>query len=149
MTRSRKTSLITTITDIHFLSVHESCTHALLRNTKYLIIDGHVCFFSPMLSSHEGAFHDPGGLYRIVWGKKLLLMVVLASLVDCISLCPILKAQHCFLSLNGCFNPPSASHPSPPPPIPPPARPPPIDSIRDITSADKNHPKNQQHLGSL
>ena len=43
--RSGKTGLITTITDIHFLPVGESCTHALPRNTKYLIIDGRVCFY--------------------------------------------------------------------------------------------------------
>ena len=40
-----ETGLIATITDIHFSSVHESCTHALPRNTKYLIIDGQVCFY--------------------------------------------------------------------------------------------------------
>ena len=44
MTRSGKIGLVTTITDIHFLSVHESYTHASL-NTKYLIIDGQVCFY--------------------------------------------------------------------------------------------------------
>ena len=45
VTGSGKTGLIATITDIHFLPVRESCTHALPRNTKYLIIDGHVCFY--------------------------------------------------------------------------------------------------------
>ena len=45
VTRSGKTGLIATITDIHFLSVCESCTHALPKNTKYLIIDGQVCFY--------------------------------------------------------------------------------------------------------
>ena len=40
--------------------------------------------------------------------------------------------------------------PHPPPARPPlPARPPPIDSIRDITGTEENHPKNQQHLSSL
>ena len=44
VTRSGKTNLICTRTEINFLSVHESCTHALPRNTKYLNIDGRVCF---------------------------------------------------------------------------------------------------------
>ena len=39
MTTSGKTSLIRTSTEIHFLSVRESCTHALPRNTKYLTKD--------------------------------------------------------------------------------------------------------------
>ena len=34
------------------------------------------------------------------------------------------------------------------PPHPPPTRPPPIDSIRDITGAEKNHLKNQQQSSS-
>ena len=46
VTRSEKAGLIATITDIHILSVHESCTHALPRNTKHLIIDGQVSFYS-------------------------------------------------------------------------------------------------------
>ena len=45
VTMSGKTGLIATITDTRFLSVHESCTHALPRNTKYLIMDGQVCFY--------------------------------------------------------------------------------------------------------
>ena len=45
VTWSGKTGLIVTITDIHFLPVRESCTHALPRNTKYLIIVGQVCFY--------------------------------------------------------------------------------------------------------
>ena len=31
--------------EIHFLPVRESYTHALSRNTKYLTIDGQVCFY--------------------------------------------------------------------------------------------------------
>ena len=89
------------------------------------------------------------GINRTAWGTRLLLTPVLASFVDCISLCHKLKAHYCSLSLSGCFNPPSASHPPPPPPHPPPARPPPIESIRDITGTEKNYPKNQQHSSSL
>ena len=39
-----KSGLIATTTDIPFLLVRESCTHALTKNTKYLVIDGKVCF---------------------------------------------------------------------------------------------------------
>ena len=78
------------------------------------------------------------GINRTAWGTRLLLTAVLASLVDSTSLCPILRAQHCCLGPNGCFNPPSASHPPLPPPHPPPAHPPPIDSIRDIIGTEKN-----------
>ena len=51
------------------------------------------------------------------WGTKVLLRTVYASLVDCISLCHLLKAQLCSLSSNECFNPPLA--PQPPHPLPP------------------------------
>ena len=66
------------------------------------------------------------GINRAALGTKLLLTPVLASFI---SLCHTLKAQHCSLSLNGCFNPPSASHPT--------LGPPPIDSIRYITGTEK------------
>ena len=58
VTGSGKTGLITTITDIHFLPVRESCTHALSRNTKYLIIDGQVCFYRRLFTD---AVKPPGG----------------------------------------------------------------------------------------
>ena len=50
VTGSGKTGLIAIITDIHFLPVRESCTHALPRNTKYLIIDGQVCFYRQLFT---------------------------------------------------------------------------------------------------
>ena len=85
------------------------------------------------------------GINGTAWGTRLLLTPVLVSLVDCISLCHTLKAQHCSSSLNGCFNPPSVSHL----PLPPPTCPPiPIDSTHDITGTEKNL-KNQQHSSSL
>ena len=73
-----------------------------------------------------------GRVNRTALGKKLLHTAVWASLVDCISSRNFLKAQHCSLGPNGCFIPPSATHPSPQP------TPPPIDSIRDITGTEKN-----------
>ena len=51
VTRPGKTGHICTSTGFHFLSVHESHTHALPRNTKYLTIDGQVC-------SHRRLFTD-------------------------------------------------------------------------------------------
>ena len=148
VTGSGKTGLIVTITDIHFLPVRESCTHALPRNTKYLIIDGQVCFYRRLFTD---AVKPPG---CISWPWRAL--IGLHGVPGCSSrqswphlsilpsLCLMLRAQHCCLSPNGCFNPPSASHPPPPPHYPPP-----IDSIRDITGTGKNYPKNQQHSSSL
>ena len=43
------------------------------------------------------------GLNRTAWGTKLLLKAVWASLVDCISSCHLLKAQHYSLSPNGAL----------------------------------------------
>ena len=134
MTGSGKTGLIATITDIHFLPVRECCTHALHRWPGLLLQTA----FYRCCQTTRVHFMALEGINRTAWGTRLLLTAVLASLVDSTSLCPILRAQHCCLSPNGCFNPPSASHP---PPHPPPAHPPPIDSIRDITSTEKNHPK--------
>ena len=45
VTESGKTGLIHTSTEIQFLSISERHTHALPRNTKYLAIDGQVCFY--------------------------------------------------------------------------------------------------------
>ena len=45
VTASGKTGLIHTSTEIQFLSISERYTHALPRNTKYLAIDGQVCFY--------------------------------------------------------------------------------------------------------
>ena len=143
------TDHLRTRTEIHVLPVHDRHTHALSRNTKHWTIDSQVCFYRRLfmdavkprgcISWHWGAsigLHSvPGGSSRQYW--------------PCNSLCHRLKVQHCSLSLNGCFSPPSASHPPPPPPHPPPTRPPPINSIRDITGVGKKHLKNQQHLDSL
>ena len=122
MTGSGKTSLIATITDIHFLPVRESCTHALPRNTKHLIIDGQVCFYRRLFTD---PVKPPG---CISWPWRVL--IGLHGVPGCSSrqswpplwILPVCVPQHCCLSPNGCFSLPSASHPPPPPPNPPPAR---------------------------
>ena len=117
-------------TEIHFLPVQERYIHALSRNTNCLIIDGQVYFyrqlFTDAVKPRRCISWYWGALIGLHGGTKLFLTAVLASLVDCISSCHLLKAQHCSLSPNRCFAPPSAPH-----------HPPPIDSIRDITGAEK------------
>ena len=63
VTGSGKTGLIVTITDIHFLPVRESCTHALPRNTKYLIIVGQVCFYRRLFTDAV----KPPGCISLPW----------------------------------------------------------------------------------
>ena len=46
-----KARLIHTSTEIQFLSIGERCTHALTRNTKYLAIDGQVCFYRQLFAN--------------------------------------------------------------------------------------------------
>ena len=137
MTGSGKTGLIHTSTEIQFLSISERYTHALPRNTKYLAIDGQVCFYRRFFADAV----KPRRCMSWSWGTLIGLHGVPncssrqsgASLVDCTSSRHLLKAHHCSLSLNECFTPPSAPHPPPPPT--------PIESIRDITGAEKNHQK--------
>ena len=126
VTRSGKIGLITLITDIHFLSLHESCTHALPRNTKYWIIDSQVCFYRRLSTNAvklRGCISWPKsaliGLHGVQncsrWQSSPPLWIVSVSL--------LLKFEWVLL----------ASHP-PSPLTPPPSRPPtPIDSICDIT----------------
>ena len=127
VTGSGKTGLILTSTEIQFLSVSERYTHALPRNTKYvlgnrwpgLLLQMAFCRCCKTTKVHVMGL---GRVNRTAWGTKLLLMAVWASLVDCTSSFHILKAQHCSLSPNGCFTPHLAPHP-PPPPTPPPSHP--------------------------
>ena len=113
VTRSGKTGLIATITDTHFLPVRESCTHALPRNTKYLIIDDQVCFYRWLFTN---AVKPPG---CISWLWRAL--IGLHGVPGCSSqqslppfwilpVCHILKAWHCSLSLNGCFTKSNNKH---------------------------------------
>ena len=124
-----------TYTEIHFLPVDESHTHALSRDTKHLRLDGQVCFFRRLFS---GAVKPRGCIpwpvwplrstNKTAWDAKRILTAGLAYPVSCAGLGHLLTAQHCHLCLSACFSPPSASHPPPPPPRPrlppPPSHPP-------------------------
>ena len=63
---------------------------------------------------------------RTAWGTKLFLMVVWASLVDCVSLCHLLQAQHQISVLTRLQLSTHLSH-----------SPTPIDSIHDIAGTEK------------
>ena len=125
VTEFAKTDLMGTNTEIHFLPVDESHTHALSRNTKHLRLDGQVSFFRRLYSNAvkpRGCISWPvwplRGINKTAWGAKLILMAGLAYPVSCASLGHLLTAQHCHLCLSVCFSPSSASHPPPPPPHP-------------------------------
>ena len=133
-----KTDHLRTRTEIHLLPVHDRHTHALSRN-MHQAPDNRLpglllrWLFTDAMKLRGGS----GRVNRAAWSTKLLLMAVWAFLVDCISLCHLLKAQLCFLSPNGCFNPPSSPRPpSSPTPLPP-ICPPSIDSIHDITGTER------------
>ena len=116
MTRPAKTRHICITTEIHFLFVHASYSHALYRNTKYLTTDGPVYFHRRHFAvavEPWGCISRPQGALIRCMGYQTGPKAVLAHPLDCISLCHLLKAQHCCLSPNGCFNPPLASHPPP------------------------------------
>ena len=138
VTRSGKTSLICTTTEIHFLPVRERCTHALPRNIKYLTIDGQVRMllqtaFCQTMRMHFSALGD---INRTVWDTKLLSKANLAHPVYCIVSVHVTYSSEGTalpLSPNGCLSPPLASNPLPPPPT---HLPTPIESIRDITGTE-------------
>ena len=134
VTEFAKTDLMGTNTEIHFLPVDESHTHALSRNTKHLRLDlrldGQVCFFRRLFSDAvkpRGCISWPvwplRGINKTALGAKLILTAGLAYPVSCASLGHLLTAQHCHLCLSVCFSPPSASHLPPPPPSHPPTPP--------------------------
>ena len=120
------------------LSVDESHTHALSKDTKHLKLDGLVCFYRWLFSDSvkpRGSISWPlwslRGINKTAWGAKLILMADLASPLSCASLGHLLMALRCHLCLSICFSPPMA------PQKPPPPTPPPVDSIRDITAVEK------------
>ena len=130
MTVFWKTDHVVTNTEIHFLPVDESHTHALSRDTKHLSLDGQVCFCRQLFSDNakpQGCYSWPvwplRGINKTAWDAKLILTADLVYQVSCARLGHLLMAQHCHLCLNACFNPPTAPHP-PPTPTPPPSHPP-------------------------
>ena len=113
-----KTDLMGTYTEIHFLSVDESHTHALSKDTKHLRFDGQVCFYRWLFSDAvepRGCISWPvwplRSINKAAWGAKLILTAYLASSVICASLGHLLMAWHCYLYLSTCFSPPTAPHP--------------------------------------
>ena len=129
MTVFWKTDHLDTTTEIHLLPVRDRHTHALYIQ-KHQALDNRLpglllqTAFCRCCETTRVHFMVLGCVNRTAWGTKLLLTAVWASLVDCISSWHLLKAQHCPLSPNGCFTPPTAPHP-PPPLTPPPSHPPP------------------------
>ena len=118
-----KTDRMDTNTEIHFLPVDESHTHALFRDTNHLRLDGQVCFYRRLFSDAvkpRGCLSWPlwplRGINKTAWGAKLILTAGLAYPVIYASLGHLLMAKHYPLSLNVCFTPLTAPHPPPPPP---------------------------------
>ena len=114
-----KTDLMGSNTEIHFLPVGESHTHALSRDTKHLKLDAQICFFRWLFSDAvilRGGISWPvwplRGINKTAWCAKLILMADLAYPVSCanLQLGYLLMAQHCQLCLNVCFSPPTAPH---------------------------------------
>ena len=108
-----KTDHMDTNTEIHFLPVDKSHTHAVFRNTKHLRLDGRVCFYRRFFydavkprGCHSWPLWPLRGINKTAWAAKLILMANLYP-----------------LSLNVYFTPPTAPHP-PPPLTPPPSHPP-------------------------
>ena len=140
MTEFAKTDLMGTITEIHFLPVDESHTHALSRDTKHLIETRWPGLLSQVAFSDavkpRGCISWPvwplRGINKTAWGANLILTAGLAHPVSCASLGHLLMAQHCHFCSSVCFSLPTVPHP-PPLPTPLPSHPPPpIDFIRDI-----------------
>ena len=130
MTVFWKTDHVVTNTEIHFLPVDKSHTHALSRDIKHLSLDGRVRFCRQLFSDDakpRACISWPmwplRGINKTAWGAKLILTADLVYQVSCARLGHPLMAQHCHLYLNVCFNPPTAPH-RPPPPTPPPFHPP-------------------------
>ena len=83
-------SSVVTNTEIHFLLVDESHTHALSRDTKHLSLDGQVCFCRRLFSDDakpRGCISWPvwplRGINKTAWGAKLILTADLVYQVSC------------------------------------------------------------------
>ena len=130
MTVFWKTDRMDANTEIHFLPVDKSHTHALFRDTKHLRLDGRVCFYRRLFSDAvkprgclSWSLWPLRGINKTAWAAKLILTAGLAYPVSCAGLGHLLMAKHSPLSLNVCFTPPTVPHP-PPPLTPPPSHPP-------------------------
>ena len=117
MTEFWKTDRIDRSTEIHVLPVDKSHTHALFRDTKFLRLDGQVCFYRRHFSDAvkpQGCLSWPlwplRGINKTAWGAKLILTAELVYPVSCASMGHLPMAKHCPLSLNVCFNLPTALH---------------------------------------
>ena len=118
VTISGKINHLGALTEIQFLPVRES---SLMHYPKYQVLYHRwpglllqMAFCRSCLTKRMN-FLALRGINRTAWGTKLLLTAILAHPVDCISSCQILKAQHCCLNPNGCFDLPLATYPPPPP----------------------------------
>ena len=81
------TDLMVTNTEIHFLPVHLSHTHAPSKNTKHLRLDGRVCFYRQFFSDAvrlRGSISWPlwplRGINKTAWGAKLTKLILTADL---------------------------------------------------------------------
>ena len=129
MTVFWKTDRIDTNTEIHFLPVDESHTHALSRDTKHLRLDGQVCFYRRLFSDAvkpRGCLSWPlwslRGINKTAWGAKLILTAGLAFPVSCAGLGHWLMAKHCPFEFECLLYPAYGSPPAPtahPTPLPP------------------------------
>ena len=105
-----------TNTEIYFLLVGESHTHAISRDTNHLRLDDQVCFYRRLFPD---AVKPAGYISWPVWplrsinktalGAKLVLTADLAFPVSCASLGHLMMARHCPLCLKVCFSPPYSS----------------------------------------
>ena len=123
-----KTDRIDTNTEIHFLPVDESHTHALLRDTKHLRLDCQVCFYRRLFYDTvkpQGCLSWPlwplRGINKTAWGAKLILTAGLAYPVSCASLGHLLMAFGFECLLYPAYGSPPAltTHPTPMPPAHP------------------------------
>ena len=139
-----------TNTQIHFLSVDESHTHALSKDTKHLRLRRwpglllQVAFFRhcQITRVHSVVFVAPEGHYKTARSAKLILTADLTFPMSCASLGHLLMEQHCHLCLSACFSLPTAPQPPPHTLYPTPSHlPTPIDSISDITAVEKTKSK--------
>ena len=119
-TEFAKTILEGTRAEIHFIPSYECYTHALSRNTKYLAMDGQVCFHRWLSYNTVSHCHTTRIYYQPIINSnprgtscRLLLMAFLAYCVDCVCQCHTLNTYHSFLSSSGWLNWPFGSPPAP------------------------------------